>query len=718
MTALGFGRLRRVMQMTPGEIAGRAGQLMNQVGERVRPPRPAPEWLPEEGGRAPVEGLDVLDEVVDVLGESAPRSVDRVLRAAESVMNGRYPILGAGWLELGRDPDWHVDPVLGKAAPRLHWSRVPYLDPDAVGDHKFVWELSRQQYLTWLGQAYRITGDERFAVRAWDLVLSWIDDNDPSIGINWASSLEVAFRAIAWCWLWFLASPSLFLAPEKRRLILGTLALHGRHVERYLSTYFSPNTHLTGEALALCYLGSAWPAGAVSDRWWRTGYRVLSQEFRRQVLADGMHFERSSCYHLYTLEFYLHLCALSLRRNGVVEGWLTEGLRSMAMAACTLRGPDGRMVNVGDDDGGSFHPLDPVDPRDPSAALASASILLGDPSLWPDSGAAGAAAWLLGAEAFATASKRGCERPGEGTISHLSEAGFASSWRGGDGVVVSTGCRDPKGRRPGHVHDDALSMELWLDGARVVADPGTYSYTAEPDRRRWYRSARAHNAVVVDGAHDGSRRPFGWDTLRTGSLERTFASRLGVFLELSESDAAVPSMVEHVRWVAGWYGVGWVIWDRFVLGTLSRLKVRFEVPAPDREARWPIFLFQGSVVESGGVSELDSTISPRYGRVRPSRAYEISAEAEGPGDLVTIVLAGADVAGPAEFTEWGGEPGVQRSFRISTGVAGQFDRLELDARASTERPPGPLFRWSRPGPVGLGDGGVLEVRPESCRRDV
>src|SRR2546430_5092825 len=33
------------------------------------------------------------------------------------------------------------------------------------------------------------------------------------------------------------------------------LFLQGRHIETYLSTYYSPNTHLTGEALGLLYLG-------------------------------------------------------------------------------------------------------------------------------------------------------------------------------------------------------------------------------------------------------------------------------------------------------------------------------------------------------------------------------------------------------------------------------------------------------------------------------
>ena len=48
--------------------------------------------------------------------------------------------------------------------------------------------------------------------------------------------------------------------------ILKYLYLHGRHLETYLSTYFSPNTHLTGEALGLYYLGTVFPEFSDAER--------------------------------------------------------------------------------------------------------------------------------------------------------------------------------------------------------------------------------------------------------------------------------------------------------------------------------------------------------------------------------------------------------------------------------------------------------------------
>ncbi|HEV2149059.1 MAG TPA: heparinase II/III family protein [Longimicrobiaceae bacterium] len=46
----------------------------------------------------------------------------------------------------------------------------------------------------------------------------------------------------------------------------------------------------------------------------------------------------------------------------------------------------------------------------------------------------------------------------------------------------------------GHAHNDQLSVELAVDGRDVLADPGSFLYTALPELRNRYRSDRAHHA--------------------------------------------------------------------------------------------------------------------------------------------------------------------------------------------------------------------------------
>src|SRR4029077_6884589 len=95
---------------------------------------------------------------------------------------------------------------------------------------------------------------------------SWLAEDSPRWGVNWVSSLEVAYRAIAW-WLLLWMLHRVPWRPDLRMRLVNSLELHARHVERYLSTYFSPNTHLTGEALGLFYVGTVLPDSSHARRW-------------------------------------------------------------------------------------------------------------------------------------------------------------------------------------------------------------------------------------------------------------------------------------------------------------------------------------------------------------------------------------------------------------------------------------------------------------------
>src|SRR5205085_12163391 len=144
-----------------------------------------------------------------------------------------------------------------------------------------------------LGQAYWYTRNEHHAETFVAHLTGWMDANPPKLGINWASSLEVAFRAISWLWAlhFFRQSPSLTADVFARTMKF--LYLHARHLETYLSTYFSPNTHLTGEALGLFYLGTMLPEFHRAGRWRVLGWKILLEQLDRHVRPDGVYFEQA-----------------------------------------------------------------------------------------------------------------------------------------------------------------------------------------------------------------------------------------------------------------------------------------------------------------------------------------------------------------------------------------------------------------------------------------
>jgi uncharacterized heparinase superfamily protein len=140
--------------------------------------------------------------------------------------------------------------------------------------------------------------------------------------------------------------------------LLAALDRQLTHVDHNLSLYFSPNTHLTGEALALYVAGAALPELAASTRWIDTGRGVLLTEIDRQIEADGGHAERSTHYHRYTLDFYV-LALQTARRIGDqdAEERFREALERVVPFARAMADRQGRLPLIGDDDAGRLWPI-------------------------------------------------------------------------------------------------------------------------------------------------------------------------------------------------------------------------------------------------------------------------------------------------------------------------------------------------------------------------
>src|SRR5438132_10132956 len=253
----------------------------------------------------PYQTVCALRETVGLHDER--QTVERARRIGAN----RFDLLGLRNLSFGEPVDWHFEPVSGKRAPLVHWSRIAFLDRTQVGDNKVVWELNRHQHFLTLGRAYWYTRDECHAEAFVAQLGSWMDQNPPKLGINWASSLEIAFRAISWLWSFYFFKDSPLLTAAVFLRALKFLYLHARHLETYLSTYFSPNTHLTGEALGLYYLGTLLPEFRRAAHWREAGRRILLAALPRHVRPDGVYFEQSSYYHRYTTDIYMHFLILA-----------------------------------------------------------------------------------------------------------------------------------------------------------------------------------------------------------------------------------------------------------------------------------------------------------------------------------------------------------------------------------------------------------------------
>ena len=591
------GRLSRLRRMTIDEGRWRASELARTVGDRARARLTTPRWHREDIGR--VLAADVLDAAMgDALARQDWTAVDGLLAdrlarrqarcvidpslaesmrhevssrwpdaaadasaRADRILAGNYDLLGYRGLQFA---DWHSDPVHRRRAPRICWAEVPYLDP-AIGDHKIIWELNRHQHWLQLGRAWWLTGDERYARGIVEQLESWLAENPPLTGINWASMLEIGFRTISWTMAAHFLSASFseeraFAArcPLPAASFFVAIDRQLRHVEHHLSYYFSPNTHLTGEALALYVVGHAFPELAASKRWIATGRSILLKEIDRQILPDGGHAERSTHYQRYTLDFYL-LALLTARRASDADAARTFAAVVTRLAEFTraMADADGRLPLIGDDDGGMLWPIAGRDCNDVRDSLAIAAVALDRPDLasW---GIPEEALWMAAPEgiAFAAAPTDGTPTPQPSTT--LADTGYVVLRSDeGDQAVFDAGAHGYM--NGGHAHADALSLTLRLGKRPLLVDPGTSTYTMDARLRDRMRGSFNHNTVAIDDRPQSTPAgPFHWKTAATGRL---IGSRHGGGFDWLEAVHDGYAPFEHRRSVVRTDGSGWLVVD-------------------------------------------------------------------------------------------------------------------------------------------------------------
>ena len=440
--------------------------------------------------------------IARVIERRATEERRKVIVAATRLIERRFNLLGYRSLSFGDRVDWHLDPVSSRRAPLVHWSRLDPLDSAVVGDSKVVWELNRHQWVVHLAQAWTLTRDERYAAECVSMIESWIGANPIGIGINWASSLEVAYRLMSWCWVATLIRDAPAVTGSLALTLLAAVWAHARHVRRYLSHSFSPNTHLTGEALGLFYAGVLFPDFRDAAQWRDLGMRVLLDQSSAQLSRDGVHFELSTCYHRYTVETYLQFALLATRNGVPVPEDLWTKLESMIEFLIAIRRPDGSLPSIGDDDGGALCPLVRPSRDGARGVFALGASLFHRPDFaWATGGDVSHLMWMRGSAGLDEFDAIRSAPPSAGAFRLFPSAGYAAMRSGWDvnahQMIVDVG---PLGCpiSSGHGHADLLSVQCVAFGEPILIDAGTGSYTGDGQWRDYFRSTAAHSTLRVD----------------------------------------------------------------------------------------------------------------------------------------------------------------------------------------------------------------------------
>ena len=598
------------------------------------------------------------DVTTAALRRNWPEAETKIIQAADRIVSGKFDLLGWTGLSFGTPINWHLEPVSGKIAPSVHWSRVDYLNPSVCGDKKIIWELNRHQYFVTLGQAYWLTNDETYARCFVEHIESWINANPPKRGINWASSLEVAFRSISWVWAlhFFKNSPS--LSSATLTAILKCLYLNARHLEDHLSTYFSPNTHLTGEALGLFYLGTVLPEFDKSGRWRESGTRILVDQLRHQVRPDGVYFEQSSYYHRYTVDLYTHFLILSRVNGQPIPSTVEEKLQLLLDHLMFITRPDGTTALFGDEDGGRLVKLDDRATNDFRAALSSgASLFRRGDYKFVAAEVAEETLWLLGTEGIKEFQKTISQCPSN-TSRAFPNGGYyvmRDSWKAQANYLLFD-CGPHGSLNSGHAHADALAIQVAAGGVPVLEDAGTYTYTGSNTARDLFRGSAAHNVLLVDGQSssipDG---PFSWKATAASTPISWLSDKRFDFAEgRHDGYESLSDPVGHERSILFLKNDYWILRDQVSASDIHQLELLFHFApnvevqsttpgrdgqpsmliASDRSAGSTIFATLGE----GSWRREEGWISHCYGRRAPAPVCAYSVVSKGNTELVTVIL--------------------------------------------------------------------------------
>ena len=381
-----------------------------------------------------------------------------------------------------------------RGLPAVHFQAAIDWDFAPEGNTSWSWDLNRHRSFLTLGTAHHYAGESGdgspFKDKLIQMWSDWMQRNPAGQGQNWRSPFEVAARLRNWTWAYFLLMASSDVSPLFLHKAWRGLRDHAEHLAEHLE-YHWPNNHLLLEAVSLYEFAVIFKEHG-GGRHLALASRVLEAQVELQVLGDGVHSELCAMYHDIVAS-ELNAFALLCRRLGEsLPLAMEERIFSMRRFSAALRRNDGSIPLLGDS---SF--------PDTCLRFDASPPIVSDLTYW-----------LRQEKPSAIELSRTAKRLV--SLELFPEAGY--------GMLRSTTQQThltfdfgPFSRcaAANHGHSDALSFELHAAGRPWIVDSGFfYSWNivqegaaprydkvqiGDPHGRQYFRSAAAHNTLVIDG---------------------------------------------------------------------------------------------------------------------------------------------------------------------------------------------------------------------------
>ncbi len=404
----------------------------------------------------------------------------------------------------------------------IDWQYMP------KGDPEFIYQFNRHRYWICLGQAWAMTGEERYAACFRAQLLSWLEENpidEPHKGTTWRT-IEAGIRGENWVKAMELFEGWPGLDETLRERFAQGLLLHGEFLMAHQPPFSDKSNWGVLESHGLfdigAYLKQRTRFTEQGEHYLKEAVIRLERELNIQRMADGVHWEQSPMYHNEVLRCVLEVLRMAERIDRPLPSCLREHARAMAYADLAWMKPDGTQPCFGDSDQTELY-----DVLLPAAWLLKDRCLraacrgpMDFESIW-DFGSEAALAF----ERWET-TDAGRNELEQRSFAALEESGhyiLRSGWEK-EGSYLHFACGSLGG---GHGHFDKLHVDLVIGGEDVLVDSGRYTYV-DGVLRRGLKASAAHNVPILDGK-EYARCTGSWNAVDGAAAFGNAWCRKGIF---------------------------------------------------------------------------------------------------------------------------------------------------------------------------------------------
>jgi hypothetical protein len=442
------------------------------------------------------------------------------------------------------------------------------IDPSMNVDIKNCWELGRLQHLPQMAfSAIKNKNSAEIILEFKNQSLDFILSNPIGMGVQWACTMDVGIRVCNWLVAYdvFKQIDSTNILDDKFMLFF-TDSIH-RHAEFIYNNLEhkegAAGNHYLFNLVGLLFATNYLSKKDETNQWREFAELEVQKEFYKQFFSDGGNFEGSTTYHCLSAEAMLYSTALMIREGKKLDKEYIDLLSETARFIVDVIKPSGEMPQFGDNDSGRLFKFTAGD------LLNYESLISGFAGLFDVENKSHTEKNIIeqlsnnsklefsykknkGKHQIRNA-KHQLQIPSTTEIKYSSNINIDNIklytysdfgiyvFKSDEFYLAISAISNKKMHHSwGHVHNDKLSFDLQVKGFDLVKDPGTYTYSAFPEKRNEYRSARAHHGIVVKGVEQNKE-------LDLFYLEREVKCQVLEIQNLTITLQANYYGVEHIR---------------------------------------------------------------------------------------------------------------------------------------------------------------------------